>query len=162
MSLSPAFVEAIFAKLTLVYGQQFLRRWQDLDLSAVKDDWAHELAGLEANPKRIAYALQNLPVDKPPTVLEFRAIAWKMPIAGDNALIEMKAHKGTSPSLETLERIAAIRREKTGSGVVGVENGLTLLKQAIADAVGCSGGDEAATLARLDRMLAPKRQAVAV
>ena len=160
MSLSPVFVEAIFAKLTLVYGQQFLRRWQDLDLSAVKGDWAHELSGLDTNPKRIAYALQNLPVDKPPTVLEFRAIAWKMPVAGDNALIEMKAHKGTSPSLETLGRIAAIKREKAAD--TEGPNGLDLLKQAIADAVGCAGGDEAATLARLDRMLAPKRQAVAV
>ena len=162
MSLSPVFVEAIFAKLTLVYGQQFLRRWQDLDMQAVKDDWSHELHGLDANPKRIAYALQNLPVDKPPTVLEFRAIAWKMPAAGNLALIEMDKHKGTAPSLATLERIAAIKRDKAALGVVDTNNGLTLLKQAIADAVGCAGGDEAATLARLDRMLAPKRQAVAV
>lgn len=98
MSLPPKFVEAIFSKLTLIYGQQFLRRWQDLDLSVVKDDWAHELDGLDTNPKRIAYALQNLPIEKPPTVLEFRAIALKMPSVGDSALLEMDAHKGVRPS----------------------------------------------------------------
>jgi len=79
MSLPSSWVEPIFTKLTLIYGQQFLRRWQDLDLDAVKADWAHELDGLDRAPKRIGFALQNLPTDKPPTVLEFRAIAWKMP-----------------------------------------------------------------------------------
>lgn len=93
MSLPSDWIEAIFTKLSLIYGQQFLRRWQDMDLNAVKADWAHELHGLEAHPKRVEYALQNLPTDHPPTVLEFRAIAWKMPVQEDT-LLEMKKHKG--------------------------------------------------------------------
>ncbi len=79
MSLPADWVDRIFDKLTLTYGQVFLRRWQDLDLDAVKADWGLELAGLEKTPKAITYALQNLPVDKPPTVLEFRAAARRMP-----------------------------------------------------------------------------------
>ena len=110
MSLPSSWVEPIFTKLTLIYGQQFLRRWQDLDLDAVKADWAHELDGLDKSPKRIAYALQNLPPEKPPTVLEFRAIAWKMPAESNNALAEMLAHKGSKPSLETLAAIARIKQ----------------------------------------------------
>ena len=109
MSLPSSWVEPIFTKLTLIYGQQFLRRWQDLDLDAVKADWAHELDGLDKSPKRIAYALQNLPPEKPPTVLEFRAICWKMPAETNNALLEMKAHKGSAPSLATLAAIAKIK-----------------------------------------------------
>lgn len=73
-------VDRIFDKLTLVYGQSFLRRWADIDLAAVKADWAHELAWYAQQPSSIAWALQNLPADKPPTVLEFRAIARKAPV----------------------------------------------------------------------------------
>lgn len=79
MSLPSPWVERIFDKLTLVYGQSFLRRWQDIDLAAVKADWAHELSGFQQHPRAIAWALQNLPPDKPPTVLEFRALARKAP-----------------------------------------------------------------------------------
>lgn len=109
MSLPHSWVEPIFTKLTLVYGQQFLRRWQDIDLDAVKADWAHELDGMDRSPKRIAYALQNLPLEKPPTVLEFRAIAWKMPAEGNNALLEMKAHKGSKPSAAILAELKRVR-----------------------------------------------------
>lgn len=79
MSLPSSWVDRIFDKLTLTYGQAFLRRWQDLDMNAVKSDWAHELDGFDQNPKAIAYALQHLNPEKPPTVLEFRALAYKCP-----------------------------------------------------------------------------------
>lgn len=80
MSLPLPWVDKIFEKLTLVYGQAFLARWRDLDLDAVKHDWAHELAGFEAHPAAIAHALQALPPDKPPTVLQFRDLARKAPL----------------------------------------------------------------------------------
>lgn len=79
MSLPVAWVDRIFDKLTLTYGQAFLRRWVDIDLNAVKSDWAHELSGFEAHPKAIAWALQNLPVDSPPTVLQFKFLARRAP-----------------------------------------------------------------------------------
>lgn len=79
MSLPTPWVDRIFDKLTLVYGQQFLRRWTDIDLNAVKSDWAHELSGFQQQPKAIAWALQNLPADKPPTVLEFKFMARRAP-----------------------------------------------------------------------------------
>lgn len=79
MSLPAAWVDRLFDKLTLTYGQAFLRRWQDLDLNAVKSDWSHELSGFAEHPDAIAWALQNLPLDQPPTVLQFRAIARRAP-----------------------------------------------------------------------------------
>ena len=79
MSLPASWFDRIFDKLALTYGQSFLRRWQDIDLNAVKSDWSHELSGFDKHPKAIAWALQNLPLDHPPTVLEFRAIARKAP-----------------------------------------------------------------------------------
>lgn len=80
MSLPAPWVNKIFDKMTLTYGQAFLRRWQDIDLNAVKSDWAHELAGFAQQPQSIAYGLQNLPADKPPTVLEFRALCRRSPM----------------------------------------------------------------------------------
>ena len=78
MSLPLPWVKKIFEKLTLTYGQQFLRRWSDIDLAAVQDDWAHELSGFEHAPHAIAYALANLP-DAPPNVLQFRSVARAAP-----------------------------------------------------------------------------------
>jgi hypothetical protein len=69
----------LFEKLTLVYGRQFLDRWNGLDLELVKADWAHELEGFHDHHEMIIYALKNLPADKPPTVRQFRDIARKMP-----------------------------------------------------------------------------------
>jgi len=78
MSLPLPWVDKIFDKLTLTYGQQFLARWRDIDLNAVKSDWMHELSGFENAPHAIAYGLSNLP-KLPPTVIEFRALCRLAP-----------------------------------------------------------------------------------
>lgn len=78
MPLPLHWVDKIFTKLTLVYGHEFLNRWRDIDIDAVKADWAHELDGFENHPEALGHALAHLPV-KPPTVLEFREIARKCP-----------------------------------------------------------------------------------
>lgn len=70
-------IEAIFTKLSLVYGRDFLSRWEGLELQDVKTDWAHELAGV--SNESVRYALKNLPAQKAPTVLEFRNLARNAP-----------------------------------------------------------------------------------
>lgn len=107
MSLPLPWVDRIFEKLTLVYGQAFLRRWQDIDLNAVKSDWCHELAGFAEHPQAISYGLQNLPADKPPTVLEFRALCRKAPEAEVPRLPEPKADPVRVAA--ELERLAPVR-----------------------------------------------------
>lgn len=79
MSLPAKWVEALFTKLTLAYGRDFLARWEGLDICDVKTDWGHELAGFVNHPEAIAYALANLP-PKAPTVLEFRALCRRAPV----------------------------------------------------------------------------------
>ena len=78
MSLPLLWVDRIFDKLALTYGQSFLGRWRDLDLNAVKSDWCHELAVFERAPHFIAYALANLP-ENPPSVANFKAICRQAP-----------------------------------------------------------------------------------
>lgn len=92
MSLPLPWVDKIFEKLVLTYGQPFLARWRDLDLNAVKFDWSRELGGFENNPKAIAYALQNTDPEKPPTVGMFRAIALRAPGADSPRLPEPAAN----------------------------------------------------------------------
>lgn len=79
MSLPSAWTDKIFAKLSLAYGRDFIGRWEGIDLGDVKTDWSHELSDFDAHPEAIAYALANLP-QKPPTVIEFRAIARRAPL----------------------------------------------------------------------------------
>ena len=79
MSLPATWTDKIFTKLTLAYGRDFLSRWEGLEISDVKTDWSHELSGFDAHPEAIAYALANLP-PKPPSVIEFRALARRAPL----------------------------------------------------------------------------------
>lgn len=98
MSLPLQWVDKIFLKLTLIYGRDFIGRWEGLEIADVKTDWGHELSGFENWPEAIAHALATCPPGKPPTVIEFRELARKAPRAKVPALPEPAA----SP-----ERVAA-------------------------------------------------------
>ena len=105
MSSFPAgWIDRIFTKLIAIYGRDFLSRWEGIDIGDVKEDWRHELNGFERFPKSIAYALDNLP-DKPPTVLEFRALCRRAP---DDAAPRLEAPPA---SKEIRERELAKIRE---------------------------------------------------
>lgn len=81
MSLPLPWVDRIFQKLTLAYGREFVARWEAVGLSIadVKTDWCEELAGFASHPEAIAYALDNLPPDRPPTVGQFKALCRSAP-----------------------------------------------------------------------------------
>jgi hypothetical protein len=107
MSLPANWVDAIFDRLSLIYGQAFQRRWADLDLNAVKSNWAHELAGFANHPKAIAYALENLPADSPPTVLQFKFLARRAP---PDELPRLEAPKADPDRVaEELAKLAPIK-----------------------------------------------------
>lgn len=110
MSLPTPWIDRIFDKLTLTYGQAFLRRWADIDINAVKSDWAHELAGFAQHPRAIAFALENLPVDQPPTVLQFKAMARRAPA---EVLPRIEAPKADPERVaRELEKLTTLRAEK--------------------------------------------------
>lgn len=108
MSLPLKWIDRIFEKLTMTYGRDFMDRWKGLSTADVKTDWANELAGFERWGEAIAYALENLPASKPPTVLEFREIARKAPKPDRPALPEPKPDperlRVELDKLETLRR----------------------------------------------------------
>lgn len=78
-ALPMPWVDRIFTKLTLIYGRDFMARWEGLEVADVKADWAHELAGFQRFPDGIKHAIEHLPPGKPPTVREFRELARKAP-----------------------------------------------------------------------------------
>lgn len=78
MSLPAAWVDRIFDKLSLVYGRDFLSRWEGSDLNSVKSDWGHELQSFHNWPSAITFALQNLP-ERAPNVMEFKKLCRQAP-----------------------------------------------------------------------------------
>ena len=91
MSLPAPWVDRLFERLTLVYGREFLARWDGVPIADVKANWAHELAGFERHPQSIAHALKHLPPDRPPTVLQFRAMCRAAPDHTQPQLLPPKA-----------------------------------------------------------------------
>ncbi|MCD8514632.1 MAG: hypothetical protein LRY31_01060 [Burkholderiaceae bacterium] len=112
--LPTAWVEKIFRKLSLVYGRDFLARWEGLNSADVIDDWAYELSGFQGWPEAVAWALQNLPNGKPPTVLEFRALCYRAPKPDRPALPEPVARP--ERLAEELRKLSAIARDPVNRG----------------------------------------------
>jgi hypothetical protein len=98
MSLPASWVDRLFAKLTVTYGQGFLRQYEGIPITDVKANWAEELAGFQQSPDSIRYGLTYLPPSKAPTVLEFRDLCRKAP-ASPLALV---APQGEPPAPEVV------------------------------------------------------------
>lgn len=81
--LPVAWVDRIHARILVRYGAAWIRMWDGVDVALVKADWAHELAGMSRDG--IAYGLDNLPADRPPTVAQFRVLCNSRP-RNDNAI----------------------------------------------------------------------------
>jgi len=115
MSLPDVWVDRIFTKLALVYGRDFLSRWEGLELDDVKADWAHELSGMAVRPERIRYALENLPASKPPTVLDFRNLCMQARFDELPALPAPSDPAAMAEGLRRLKEKAAEMREAMAS-----------------------------------------------
>lgn len=111
MSLPVAWVEKIWAKLTLTYGDKFLRQYSSIpseQLNAVKTDWCHELAGYQNNPGAIAWALSNLP-EYPPNVIQFKGLCRSAPRVEPVAAIENQAKADPQRLKAELEKLGGVK-----------------------------------------------------
>lgn len=72
MSLPANWVDRLFHKLSVTYGQGFMRQYDGVDPDDVKANWGIELACFQQNPEAIRRGLEHLPTDRAPTVLQFR------------------------------------------------------------------------------------------
>ena len=69
-------IDRLFAKLSVRYGDAFLRQWSGAAPELVKADWAEVLDGVD--DRAIAYALRYLPAS-PPNAIAFREICRRAP-----------------------------------------------------------------------------------
>ncbi|AFU45445.1 hypothetical protein C380_08715 [Acidovorax sp. KKS102] len=67
-------IDAIFDKLAVRYGHEWLRQWDGVDMAFVKADWAEELSGYANNLEPLRYALRHLP-ERCPNVGQLKKIA---------------------------------------------------------------------------------------
>lgn len=75
MRLPDSWVDELFGRLSVRYGTAFLAQYRDVDIAAVKADWAAVLGWFGDKPRCIAQALEWLPADKAPNAMQFKAMA---------------------------------------------------------------------------------------
>jgi hypothetical protein len=82
-------IELVFARLLVRYGAAWRGKWAGVEPAAVLADWHSQLAGFPDSA--LLYALDNLPMDFPPTVGQFREVCLRAPAPRLPALPEPKA-----------------------------------------------------------------------
>jgi len=111
MQLPDSWVDSLFARLQVRYGAAWNRMWEGVDIAAVKADWAAELGGFSTLPDAIAYALEHLPPDFPPTCTAFRALCIARP---EPKLKQLPAPKASEESVKSAQ--ASVSRLTSAPG----------------------------------------------
>lgn len=76
---SPRWVDVLFSRLQVRYGDAWTRKWDGIDPDAIKADWCEALSTIvDRNPKAVTHALQHLP-DYPPNCDGFLRICLLAP-----------------------------------------------------------------------------------
>ena len=101
--LAPDLVGLIMVKLGMVYGKRFTNGYE-ASPAQVRDHWAIELAGI--SEAGVRYALDHLPADYVPNVLQFRMIVNQRPPEEFKAL----PYTSTVPSEQKQRALAAQRQ----------------------------------------------------
>lgn len=84
MALPDSWLDHLFGKLAVRYGDAWLRKWDGVPMTAVRADWSQVLDGLSG--EAIAYGLRYLPAEHPPTATAFRALCNARPLSSDRLL----------------------------------------------------------------------------
>lgn len=110
LPMSPALVGMIFAKLKLTYGRRFTGNYEDPP-EVVRAHWARELAGL--SEQSVVYALERLPSDYVPNVLQFRMLASNRPQYDDMQPRLPPPRANPEIKRKALEALAQLRAQLT-------------------------------------------------
>ena len=165
----------VFKTLQGMYGSLFLSKFStgkvlpnggDAGVISARDVWAVSLQRFDAGT--VGTALDRVLTDFPefpPSLPQFVALchacrpreAYK-PAANVIGMSQTLRSEYAAKAREINEKHAkrAVDKRLGAQADMGSHVGLDGLKSAIANAVACAGGDEVATLLRLDTMLAPK------
>lgn len=78
-TLPDSSINRIFSEMVLTYGSDWMMKWEGLDIDALRKQWAKDLGGFVNRLDAIEFALEHLPVDRPPNSLQFRVICMAAP-----------------------------------------------------------------------------------
>lgn len=156
----------VFRVMHGFYGNLFLSKFatgevlengSDGGVASARLIWAHGLRSFDVDTVKAALArTMDVHHEFPPTLPQFLVLC--------KACAPREVYRDTlpPPAIDRVEQLRKAREHlsaiKAAMAVKNVKSGLDMLKQAIADAVSCAGGDEGLELSRLDRMLKPKAQ----
>jgi hypothetical protein len=167
-------VNNVFKVMHGCYGNLFLSKFasgvtdaqgRDKGVASARTVWAYSLRRFDQGTvvKALEQCQERHP-EFPPSLPQFLALcAAAMPrevyrtdnaIGMSDGLRSQYARQAREINARHAEK-ARVRRDGFAPSAPGLDG----LKQAIANAVGLAGGDEVATLLRLDRMLAPRAAA---
>jgi hypothetical protein len=107
MACNSEWVDAIFARLALAYGQRFMAQYAGLQAEHVKADWANTLDGITSRGVRHAY--DHLPPDFPPNALQFRKLC-RDAHTPDRPALAAPGGKATPADIARLQRAATVLR----------------------------------------------------
>lgn len=114
MDSRESLVDLIFGKCALVYGRDFAGKWEGMSLAEVKADWQRELTGC-LRIEAVRYALERLPVDRPPNVLQFRALCLAAPPAPPKPVPLIAQTQGQIDAAAEIKRRAVAALKLMGS-----------------------------------------------
>ena len=67
-------LDYIFGKMMAIYGQSFVRNWQDIDPSLMRQVWTEELGEYLKSKEILDHALKSMDGDFPPSAIKFRQL----------------------------------------------------------------------------------------
>lgn len=160
-------VKRVFMVLHGFYGNLFFSKFatgavengEDQGIANARRIWAHGLRDFDgATIKEALRACQTRHAEFPPSLPQFVSLcaASKPRMAFHaQARVGMSGELRSQYARKAREIIArhTEKQERLKTGFIPPVGGLEGLKQALANAVGLAGGDEAAELVRLDRLL---------
>lgn len=165
----------VFKTLQGMYGSLFLSKFStgkvlpnggDAGVISARDVWAVSLQRFDAGTvgtalDRVLTDFPEFPPSLPQFVALCRACAPRHAVQHQPVGIGMSGELRSLYSRRSRDAAMASLKAKTDmkTGFVEVPNGLAGLKQAIANAIACAGGDEAKALCRLDREIVTKEMA---
>jgi hypothetical protein len=96
-ALPSAWIDRLFERFALMYGNQWLAKWQGLDLAAVKASWAADLAFASADQIRKALEHCKARQVHPPSSPEFVGLCRSFAPAMDTRSMLEDQRKGDIP-----------------------------------------------------------------
>lgn len=111
-----SWVEQLFARLQVRYGNRWSRLWEGIDPEAIKADWENVLGRLYLRrPEAISFGLDHLP-EMPPTSEQFLTLCLRSP----GAALALPPPSG-KPSPAVMGRVNAALKSANGKADRGSE-----------------------------------------